>query len=570
MSLYALPRTIGNFRRATQSAMVLTRHGFGHLISRLGLSELVPGFARFRMRIRESAESASTPMPQRVARVLEELGPTFIKFGQILANRPDLIPQPYLEAFARLQDRVEPFPGDQAVAMIERSLGQRLDELFAAFDRTPVASGSIGQVHDATLRDGTPVVVKVKRPQTDERVREDLDILQWVSEQVARHIPELEPLRPRMLVDEFSRAIRREIDFVSEGSYTAKFVSIFEKHESIVVPGVHWDLTSRDVLVLDRIAGQRLTDPDRIRLDDEARHRIAQDLGRAFMHQFFITGMFHADPHPGNMFLMRDGRLGLVDFGQVGRLSTEMRQQLALALVALVQGDFDAVADVVADLGGLTDVPNVAEFRAHIMTLIDRYYGIPIEKVDFGHAFEEVVTITREHGVVLPRDLVLFGKSLVTVVGVAQMLDPGFRIDQAAQPFSKRVVYGQFSPWNLGRTTLFSTYRLLALLRRFPRDLRDIIQKMRSGELRVIFHHEGLDDLTHRLDRGFSRMSLSLVLAAIIIGSAQILTSPGLGKLPLPLIGETPIAYLFSGLGFAAAVIIGFALIWSIFRSNRM
>lgn len=572
MSILGLPRTVGNIRRATQIAMVLTQHGFGHLLGRLRMTESVPGLSRLRLTVEKSASlTAERPMPVRLAQVLEELGPTFVKFGQLLATRPDLLPAPYLEAFARLQDRVEPFPGEEAKATIEASLERPVAEVFAEFDATPLASGSIGQVHGAVLRDGTPVVVKVKRPHTDARIREDLDLLLWFADQTERSMPELEPLRPRALCEEFARTMRREIDFVAEASYTAKFGQEFADSPAAVIPTVYWDFVTHDVLTVERLRGKRLSDPDTLTgLARPDRERLAHGLGTVFVHQFFVTGMFHADPHPGNVFLLSAGRFGLIDFGQSGHLSGELRQQLAMVLVALSHSDFDTIADIFAEVGAAGEKTSLREFKTDLIHLIDRYYGVPVEKIDFAHAFEELVTVAREHNMYLPRDLVLLGKSLVTVVGLAQRIDPKFRLDQVAKPFTKQLLREQVEPGRVIRHSAFSLYRLVTLLRRAPGDIKEILQMARTGRLRVIFHHEALEGLTERIDRSFSRLSLALVLGAIIIGSATVLSSPSMASQRLPMLGDLPISYLFAGLGFMAAVLIGFALVWSIIRSDRM
>ncbi|MFH0910140.1 MAG: AarF/ABC1/UbiB kinase family protein [Planctomycetota bacterium] len=571
MSILRLPRTYGNLKRLQEIAVVLVRHGFGHLLGRLRLAEIIPGAARLRLAVEgEAPLSADTAAPERLARVLESLGPTFIKFGQLLASRPDLFPPAYLEAFSRLRDRVEPFDTDEAVRVIETGLNAGLDDVFGAFDRTATASGSIGQVHYATLRSGAPVVVKVKRPGTDRRVRDDLDLLIWFAGLAEKHLPEVAPFRPRELCEEFARSMRRELDFVSEASYTAKFARDFENEPGVRIPRVFWEHISRDVLVVERLEGLRLSSAEAAALPSAERMRLGELIGRAFMRQFFVTGLFHGDPHPGNLFLLPDGKLGLIDFGQAGHLSAEMRHQLVVGFTALAQGDFDAVADMYADMGGLSDTTDMSAFKVDLMSLVDRYYGVPVEKMDLGQIFEEIVTVTREHGMRLPRELVLLGKSLVMMVGVAQRLDPGFRIDLAAQPYVKHIFKEEFHPWKLLKGSAFSAYRLFIFLQRTPGDIRDLLQKARSGRIRVIFHHEALESLTQRMDQAFSRLSLALVIAAIIIGSALVLGSPSLGKLSLPILGETSLANFLGLFGFCTATLLGLWLIWRIFRSDRM
>jgi len=571
MSLFSLPRTYGNILRFREIATVLVRHGFGHLVARLRLESFIPGLSRLRLVAEggRAATAADQPPAERLVRVLQDLGPTFIKFGQLLANRPDLMPPEYLEPLSRLRDRVEPFPSDEAVATIEDRLQEPLDQMFAEFDRTPVASGSVGQVHHAMLRTGEPVVVKVKRPGTDHRIREDLDIMLWLAGLVERHIEELAVIKPRMLCEEFARAVRREIDFVTEASYTAKMATQFQDDPSIHIPKVYWQYVTRDVLVLERIQGRALSGPDMQALPREERARLAKVLGRAFMKQFFVTGVFHADPHLGNLFLLADGRLALIDFGQMGHLSAEVRHQITIAFLALNEGDFDTVADVLADLGGTGDNAHTAGFKTDLITLVDRYYGVPLDRMDFRQVFDEMVATAREHGVVLPRNLVLMGKSLSTAIGVAQTLDPEFRIDEVARPFTRKIVQSWLRPLKIMRGGAFSAYRLVQLLQRAPADLRELMQKAKSGNLRVIFHHEALESFAYRIDRAFSRLSLALILAAIIVGSSMVMTSQPVVSKTLPAAGGVSVAAVFAIVGFGIATLMGLWLVWRIFRSDR-
>jgi ubiquinone biosynthesis protein len=408
MSFFSIPRTYGNLMRARQIAGVLAQHGFGHILSRLRLVDHIPGMGRIRVLVEgRHAADKDAPPEERLAHAMEELGATFIKLGQMLATRPDIVPPAYVKAFCRLQDRVEPFPGEESVKVIEASLGKKLNEVFRTFDPKPVASGSIGQVHFAELIDGSEVIVKVKRPGTDQKVRDDLDILKWLAELAESHIDELGPFKPVEFCEEFSHTMRRELDFVAEAAYTAKAREILKDEPLVIVPRIHWDFATRNVMVQERIHGIPLSNPDTMNLPFEKRQRIAAALGGAFMNQFFLAGLFHADPHPGNIFLLEDGRIALLDFGQAGHLSDELRHHLGLILVSLTQREFDTIADVYADMGGLADETDMQQFKSHMISLIDRYYGVPVDRIDFSSLFEEVLTMGRQHHISIPRDLVV-------------------------------------------------------------------------------------------------------------------------------------------------------------------
>ncbi len=575
MSFLQLPQRVSNLKRLREIAIVLARHGFSHFLSQLRLADYLPGFSfeRVKAAMKDRPEDKPTyTMPERVAMVMQELGATFIKFGQLLATRPDLVPVPYVEQFKRLQDHVEPQPAEVILRAVRANLGGRVDDHFASFDEVAVASGSIGQVHFATLHDGTRVVVKVKREYTDRRVREDLDLLATLADLVEKHVPELRILRPRMLVDEFTRLMEREVDFVSEAASTENFGKTMRDQDRVYIPRVFWKLVTRDVLVLERMSALRLTNRDTFAHPRIDRKAVAKLLSDCFMRQYFVTGLFHADPHPGNIFLPPGGGITLIDFGQIGRISDELRQQLAVCLIALTQGDTDFMVDVYAEIGILTEETNLREFRSELSLLINRYYGIPVDRLDMGEAFQEIISVARKHGLLLPRDFVLLAKSFITVTGVIQDLDPEFRMDEAVQPFLGTLVRNMIGPKTLLRRLGVYGYRMVSLLQRIPEDVRDLLEKLRAGRTRIIFHHEGLNDLTEQIERASNRLTVGVLIAAIIVGSSIVMAAgPGvLGAIVLPYFGQTPVAMLLSGFGFVSAMILGFWLIWSILRGRRL
>jgi ubiquinone biosynthesis protein len=570
VSILTLPKAYGNFMRLREIAGVLIRHGFGAIVTRIKLADYIPGFSRLKIAVEPDPKAKSSiPMPVRVVQVLEELGPTFIKFGQLLATRPDIIPPAYLNALIKLQDNVEPFDGKGAIKTIEKAFKADIDSVFKSFNLVPKASGSIGQVHFATLHGGREVVVKVKRPGTDKQVREDLELLVSVADLFEKHIPELAVLHPKMLCEEFARTMRRELDFVSEASYTAKFKENIEKSSNIIVPEIIWDYVSRDVLVMERIYGTPLSTINREDIAPAQRKQFATSLGEAFMRQFFVTGLFHADPHPGNIFVTDSGKIALLDFGQAGHLSGELRQHLALSVAALSYGEFDTIADIYSEIGALGENTDMRDFKVSIISLIDRYYGVPVNRIDFGQVFEELLNLTREHGIILPREMVSLCKSFVTVIGVAQELDKNFRMDSVASPFVSEMLRKEFNPKKLFKGSAFTTYKAFAMLRKTPRDLHELLQKAKEGRLRVIFHHEALENLTSRIGQATNRISLAMVIGAIIIGSSMVMTSTNMGTKALPVTGETPLSYILGVIGFGLAMILGLGLIWGIIRSDK-
>lgn len=564
MSILSLPRTFSNLFRLRQILLILTRHGFSHIVEQLHLTEHVPAFVRMGAAAQTGVEQRS--MPERLVLVLQDLGATFIKFGQLLATRPDLIPADYIRALAQLQDRVAPLPIDQIRPVIEKSLGQPLEAVFSRFQETPIASGSIGQVHYAVLRDGTDVVIKVKRPETDRTVREDLDLLSALAVLAEKHLPELHVLRPRMLVDEFARCMERELDFASEAGYTARFAEDFREDSSVVIPRIFWEYTTRDTLVMERITGTSIRNLELISSED--RCALAKSLAHCFLRQFFETGFFHADPHPGNILALGGPRFALLDFGQMGHLSEELRRKLALSLLALAQGDIDFIVELYAEIGVFTEETNLREMKNELASVVNRYYGMPLDRIDMGTVFQEALAIARNYGIFLPRDFVLLGKSFVTILGGLRALDPTFRLDLAVVPFRHRILAEFLSPKTLVRGIGFYLYRFFGLLRQAPTDARDLLEKAKGGRVRIIFHHEGLDHVAKQLERATNRLTIGLIVAAITVGSSIVLAAGRntLGDYDLPLVGHTPLSVVASGIGFTLAVFMGIWLTISILR----
>ena len=565
MSLLSLPRTYESLARLRQIAGVLARHGFGHLLGKLNLDSFLPGWRRLKHFSHMAEDMPPQTAAERLTSVMQELGATFIKLGQLLATRPDLIPVEYVEAFSALQDQVEPIAAERIHAVIQTHLGSPVSTLFKTFEDAPIASGSIGQAHGAILHDGTEVIVKVKRPDTDRRVRQDLSLLTWLADAAETHLSELKAYHPRILCEEFAETMRRELDFSAEASFTAKMAEECRPLAAVAVPVVYWEFATHDTLVMQRFRGTPLLAYIRT-ADMPRRKELARIFAQAFMHQYFTSGLFHADPHPGNILILEDGRLGLIDYGQTGRLSRELRRQLAIAVVAMSGSDADTLTDILADLGVLSEGADARSFRSQLALLLDRYFGVPLNRVDIARAFEDILSVARVHGIQLPRDFVLLGKSLVTATSVTRLLDPEFRLDEAAKPETLRLLKAQFDPKSLLRDSAFSLYQLATFLRRAPEDLRDLLQKARSGNFRVIFHHEALESLGSEIDSATNRISLALVLAAIVIGSSLILSNQSV----MPQVGHVSLGVILATGGFAMATLMGLYLIWSILRSGKL
>ncbi len=559
---FRLARNVRTLHRIRMIAQVLTKHGFGHLVEMMDLGRFVPLWRRSHPKP-DTADEASN-VGQRLVSVATELGPTYVKLGQMLSTRPDLLPPEVLASLQQLQDNVAPFASSEARAIVERDLGLPVDEAFAVFENQAFASGSIAQVHRAETRQGRPVVVKVRRPGIDAIIRDDMHILGALAEALETYVPELKPYRPTQIIEEFSRNITWELDFVHEASATARFREDFLDDKRIRVPIIYWDLTGPEVLTQEYLTGESLHTILATRSTGIDRHTLAENLAAIFLRQYFETGLFHADPHPGNMLITPPAIVGLIDFGMIGQVSEETMTQLMVALVGAVNRQVDWVVDVLAELGSVGTSADLDQLRRDMKILLDKYHGLPLRRLDLPTIFHEITDLVRRHDIVLPSDFVLLAKSLTMTAGTVLRLDPEFDLVALLQPRLKKLIMRRFSPGQLGRTMAFSMWHVGNILKNAPAQLRQAIRHMTRGQWQINIQHQNLDRLSRELDRSSNRLSIALIIAATVIGSSMMLASDStrtvLG-IDLNTLGVA--GYLFSGA-------LGMGLVWAIFRSGRL
>jgi len=539
------------------------RHGFGYLVSRYVRLGYLP--ARFKLKKGPGGRPEPETIPQHLTDIMEELGPTSVKFGQMMATRPDIIPEDYIREFRRIYYKVTPFDSATARQIIQEQMGVPTEELFASFTDTPRASGSIAQVHDAVLKDGTPVVVKVRRPGIEKTIEDDLSLLHFIAEG-ANRIEELVPLRLPLIAREFDKGIRRELDFVNEASTITKFYNAFKDSESLVIPQVYWEYSSTQVLTLRRIEGKNFAQLEEEDFEGIDRKRLARIIAEAFIKQYFKTGIFHADPHPGNMIHLPDGRVGLIDFGLVGRLAGSLRSKSGTILIAASHGQFELAAQVFADLGVIPEDADRTVFISDVEELFQKYYGIPLKNLDNQRLFIDLMRVAREHNVAVPRDLVMLGKSVVMVSSLTRSLDSDLNIPELVKPAARGLFLEKVSPSSIQKGALEEMYEVSSLLVSGPRYARELLKKLLSGGLELKMSHKGLERHVAEIDKTGNRLALSIILASIIIGSSLIL-SMKIG----PKVGSG--AWEMSALGifgYVLASALGFWLIFGIFRSGRL
>ena len=559
-----ITRSVQGLNRLRKIAQVLTRHGFGHVVDRVHLGRFVPVAKLWQPARKPALQESPLSLGQRLARVCEDLGPTFVKLGQTVSTRADLVQPDILEGLRTLHDRVAPFPSDTAESIIADQLGAPVSQQFSSFDTNPIACGSIGQVHRAVTKDGRNVVVKVQRPGIDETIRADITVLGWLAEALEQWVPESRPYRPQQLVEEFEQAIISELDYSNEAATTERFRRFFRDNGPIVIPEVCWELSGSKVLTLEAMTGAKvdaLSDAANGRFD---RKLIASRLVEAYLRQFFEFGVFHADPHPGNLLINAPGRITLIDFGQVGLISDELADQLLVLLMAFVYQEPALAVDVLGEMGALGPATDNTQLQRAIRVLDNKYYGQPLNRVDPTELFQESTEIMRRHAVTMPRDIVLMMKALTTVWGVALALDPQLNLMTTLRGRIKALVRSRMSPRRVGRTALVSSWHLLGVLRTAPRHLRSALRNLAQGKWQLNVRHENLDQLAHEIDRSSNRLAFSVVIAAVIVGSSLVLSSSS--KLDLFGIGLE----WFALVGYVVAGVLGLGLLWAIFRSGRL
>lgn len=545
--------------RLQDIAAVLIRYGFGDLVRRIGLAGVLERAGKV-LHWRAPEEFVRLEPPARIRRALEELGPTFIKLGQILATRVDLFPPDWIAEFSLLQDSVPVVPFVQLRAQLSEDLGEPPEAVFSRVEEQAVAAASLAQVHRAWLANGTAVILKIRRPGIVKIIEADLRLLARLAEIVEAETPDLQRYRPREVVRQFTLSLRRELDFAVECHNAERIAANFAMHAEIVVPAIHWKWTSERLNVqdyIDGIPGSDLAAVDSAGLD---RKELARRGIHAVLKMILEDGFFHADPHPGNVLYLPGNRIAFIDFGMVGRLSVERRYQLTLLLHGLVNHDAEKVTDVLLDWSGGDD-SNGDLLQSEIDVFVDQYRGIPLRQINFGAMLSDLVTILREHSLALPPDLALLIKAFITLEGLGRQLDPDFDIAGEAAPLLKQEMLAHSTPAALARRGWRSLSHILDLIGGLPQDLRYILRTARRGKLHLEIEVVPLEQFGERMDRAASRLALSVVTAALIIGSAIVLTVERESTLPGGL--------SFGMLGFIASVVSGIWLLVSIWRGGK-
>ena len=568
--------------RLHEIASVLIRYGFGDFVRRMGMANALERAGRALL-WKHADELAHLEPPARARRVLEELGPTFIKLGQVLATRVDLFEPEWIAEFGKLQDSAPPIPYADVLQQLAEDLGAPPEKIFAAFDPEPLAAASIAQVHRARLEDGSEVVVKVRRPGIRSVVEADLRWLMRLAELVESENPELRNFHPQEIVRQFELSLRRELDFAIECRNAERIANNFAGYTDqdtisppatgrapdsatlpaaaiIVIPRVYWKWTGERVCVqefIEGIPGRNLAAADHAGLD---RKILARRGARAVLKMIVEDGFFHADPHPGNVFYLPGNRLAFIDFGMVGRLNEGRRDQMIQLMLGMVRREPARVAEVMLDWSGDVSVDEDS-LILEIQAFVDQYYGIPLKQLSLGAMLTDLVAILREYRIALPSDLALLIKAFITLDGMGRELDPDFDMAGEAMPMLEKSVRARYKPAALFKRGWRSVGEMLSMISDIPHDLSRLLRAARRGRLQIHIDVPHLKHVGNQLDGAANRLVVGIVVAAIIIGSSIVMTVPG---------GPTLLGLpVFGLLGYLGAAAGGVWLLLSIWKSNR-
>lgn len=550
MGLKGLRHATRHISRYREIFGVLARYGFSDWVNRVEFD-----FAREILERKAPQELISLSTQQRVRMALMDLGPTFIKLGQFLSVRPDIVGVPLSEELKLLQSRVRADPPEASRSTVEAELKSKIEDVFAEFDPLPVASASIGQVHRATLKTGEKVAVKVRRQGIEQIVGTDMEILADIATIVESYVEESRYYRPKDTVSQFTRVITREMDFLREARHIINLGHDLNRHRSAKIPKVYEQLTTSRTLVMEWVDGKQLnqlTDEDKQTLDLAS---VAEKVARLYLEMIFVNGFYHADPHPGNIMIMADGRLGLLDFGMVGRLSARVREYIEDLIPVIVTGDSDRLARIIIKIGSLPPTLDQAALGADLSEFISYYGSIPVARINLAEALNEAVSIIHRHHIILPSEVIVLLKTLITLEGSNRALSPEFSLISLLAPYQKNFAASIFSPGRALKRTRRLSDSMRDFLETAPPAMADILERFRKETMEIHMEHRGLEHSANRLVFG-------ILTAAMFMGSSMVLSA----GLPPKILGLSALGLL----GYLISLFMGLRILWAIWVSGRL
>jgi len=563
LEILKIRKTYRNIHRIRQILNVFVKHGFGQFVELLNLHKFIPFRKRFKLF--PEVELTETTIPERLRRVFEELGPSFIKLAQVLASRPDMISERYADEFEKLQDEVAPFPFEDVKTIFESDTGQTIENVFSFIDKTPAAAASIAQVHYAVLKDGSKVVLKIQRPHISQMIENDISIMSIIVELMVRYIPETNFFNPKGIVAEYEKTIKKELNFLEEARNIERFHKNFENDVDVLIPKLYKELTTPRVIVMERIIGVKIDDIETMRETGIDMPLIARNLIKIYFKMMLDHGFFHADPHPGNIFVMPDGRIGIVDFGIVGWLSTEVMDGIAGVFLALVNKDFSSLFDQFIELGMITDETDYEktkrEFMIDVTEFLAPMYDMPLADINYVEYINTITHLALRHKVKVPSSILMVNKCNMIIDGLVRRLDPTFNFITVAAPYASKIMRRKYDFKKVYGKVEKNFSELSDSFINIPKQTRLLLRRLLRDEFNIRVLPVGLERFQRDIDRSTNRLSFSIIVGSIIMGSSVLALSGIGGKIfSMPALGT---------FGFVVAFILGVWLLISILRSGR-
>jgi ubiquinone biosynthesis protein len=551
------PRHLNRYRKIVE---VFARHGFGALLGQLDLDRrIIPPRYWFR---KERPEPPGRTPAEHLRLALEELGPTFVKFGQILSTRPDLLPPEFIVELSRLQDEVPPLPWEIIKPRIESELDRKLEDLFAYINPTPIAAASLGQVHSATLKDGQRVVIKVQRPDIRRNINLDLDIMRDLAGLAQENTSLGKIYDFRGVVEEFAVALIAELDYRREGRNADRFRKNFKKKPYLIIPHVYWEYTTERILMMERISGIKISDIEAIDNAGYDRHQVALHAANMIIQEILEDGYFHADPHPGNFVVMEGDAIGIMDFGRVGYLDSSDTAILVRLFIYAVQMDTPGIVDQLIRLGVADEQTDRRALERDLRRIMQRYYGLPLREISVRELIVDLTALAFRYHLRVPSNLWLLLNTLAMMEGVGLTLDPEFDIFEVSEPYVRRFILRLWLPTEWGPSVIRGATDWADLLLTFPRESQILLRQATRGTFSANLHLPDLKDTTDRLDRIANRLIITILVATILLGSAILIPNADLtwpwGIVTWVLVGAFLISFFLS-----------IWLLWNIWRSGR-
>lgn len=554
----ALARGRDFARRISQVILVASKYGFGHTIERLGLSRFAPKAQRAAV----EAESAGLAAAVRVRMALEELGPTYIKLGQALASRADLFPEEVVAELRKLQDEVPPIPFEQAREVVERELGAQLEDLFETFEEQPAASASIGQVHHAVLKSGEQVAVKVQRPDIERMIEVDLNTLRLVAQLAERRFAWAARSDFVGLMEEFAQNLRGELVYTSEGHNADRLRENMRGEAGIYVPRTLWALTTNKVLTSERVVGAKPTDEPALSAMGVDRAAVAANVGGAMLRQVLVDGFFHADPHTGNLLVIGPAQAAFVDFGSMGWLGRELREELLRLLVGILEENAGVVCEQLAHIGAISEETNLQALERELDVLVVKYRRFEAGELRFGRVVNRLMSLLFRYQIKMPSEFALLMKALVLTEGLCITIDRDFDFRKVAEPFARRSLELR-SPREMAEDVLRALREVRHYARLLPKQMAQVLSKMETGRLKLRVEYDRMEEPLARFDVIANRIAYAMIVSAIVIASALLAQS----QRPIEIFGVNPPLGI---IGFLMAAIMGLWLVWAIVQSGRL